>query len=83
MRLLLFMLGVFAAIVCFEKPANAQNGAWCLYINGDGDGEPHCRYATFEQCLADRLGSNSCGPSPYPSSPQSPPSTRSRGRYRY
>jgi hypothetical protein len=80
MRLLLIIVGAFAAIVCIEKSAEAQNGAWCLYINGDGDGEPHCRYATFEQCLADRLGSNSCGPSPYPSSPQSPPSTRLRRR---
>jgi hypothetical protein len=70
---------VFAAIICIEKPAEAQNGAWCLYINGDGDGEPHCRYATFEQCLADRLGSNSCGPSPYPP-PESHPSTRLRRR---
>ena len=65
MRLLLFMLGVFAAVVFVEKPAVAQNGAWCLYINGDGDGEPHCRYATFEQCLADRLGSNTCSSSLY------------------
>jgi hypothetical protein len=56
MRLFVFTLGVFAAIICIEKPAEAQNGAWCLYINGDGDGEPHCRYATFEQCLADRSG---------------------------
>jgi len=78
MRLSLFILGVFVAVVCLEKSADAQKGSWCLYINGDGDGEPHCRYATFEQCLADRLGSNSCGPSPYPASPQSPPQTRLR-----
>jgi hypothetical protein len=69
MRLSLVILGVIAAIVCVEKPAEAQNGARCIYINGDSDGNPHCRYATFEQCLADRLGSDSCGPSPYPSSP--------------
>ena len=69
----------FRGNICIEKPTEAQNGAWCLYINGDGDGEPHCRYATFEQCLADRLGSNSCGPSPYPP-PESHPSTRLRRR---
>jgi len=80
MRLLLFILGVFAAVVCIEKPAEAQNGAWCMYINGDGDGEPHCRYATFEQCLADRLGSNSCAPSSYPSAPGPSPLTRHPGR---
>ena len=79
MRLLLFMLGVFAAAVCIEKSAEAQNGAWCIYKSGDGYGNPQCRYATFEQCLADRLGKGgSCGPSPYPTSPQSPPSTRPR-----
>jgi hypothetical protein len=79
MRLSLFILGVFAAIVCIEKSAEAQNGAWCLYQDGEsGSGSPQCRYATFQQCLADRLGGSSCGPSPYPSSPQSPPSTRPR-----
>ena len=81
MRLLLFMSGVFAAVVCTEKPAEAQNGAWCLYQDGNsGGGTPQCRYATLEQCLAVRLGGSSCGPSPYPSSPQSPPSTRLRRR---
>jgi hypothetical protein len=83
MRLLLFILGVLAAVVCIEKPAEAQNGAWCMYINGDGDGEPHCRYATFEQCLADRLGSNTCSPSPYPSSQGPSPLTRYPRRRSY
>ena len=32
MRLLLFILGVFAAVVCFEKPAAAQNYPWCAYL---------------------------------------------------
>jgi len=72
MRLSLFVLGIIAATVCVEKPAEAQNGTWCLYQDGDGDGSPQCRYATLQQCLADRLGGSSCGPSPYPSSPQSP-----------
>jgi hypothetical protein len=65
-------VGLFAAITCVEKPANAQNGAWCIYKNGDGDGGPQCRYATLQQCLADRLGSNTCSPSPYPTSPETP-----------
>jgi Protein of unknown function (DUF3551) len=82
MRLLPFMFGVFAAIVCIEKPAEAaENGAWCIYKSGDGYGNPQCRYATLDQCLADRLGKGgSCGPSPYQTSPQSPPSTRPRRR---
>ena len=78
MRLLLIILGAFAAFVSIEKPAEAQNGAWCIY-KPDTPGQ--CRYATLEQCLADRLGKGgSCGPSPYPTSPQSPPSTRPRRR---
>jgi hypothetical protein len=75
MRLLLLVLGVFTAIVCIEKPAEAvQNYPWCIY-KPDTPGQ--CRYATLEQCLADRLGKGgSCSPSPYPSSPEPRPPTR-------
>lgn len=76
MRASLFILGVFAAVVCVEKPAHAQNGAWCIYKNGDSDGNPQCNFATLQQCLADRLGSSSCSPSPYPSAPEVRRSTR-------
>ena len=32
-------LGVFAFVVCFERPAHAQDHPWCIYKNyGDGDG---------------------------------------------
>jgi hypothetical protein len=83
MRLSLLTLGIFAAVVCIEKPTKAQNGAWCLYQDGEsGSGSPQCRYATFQQCLADRLGGSSCGPSPYPSSPEPRPSTRLQRRMR-
>jgi hypothetical protein len=78
MRLLLFILGVFVAVVCIEKPADAQNGAWCIY---KPDTPAQCRYATLEQCLADRLGKGgSCGPTPYPSSPEPRPSTKLQRR---
>jgi hypothetical protein len=79
MRFSLFILAVFAALVCGEKSAEAeQNYPWCIY---KPDTPPQCRYATLEQCLADRLGKGgSCSPSPYPPSPQSPPSTTSRRR---
>jgi Protein of unknown function (DUF3551) len=80
MRLSLFVLGVIAAIVSVEKPAEAQNGAWCLYVDSDGGGSPQCRYATLQQCLVDRVGGSNCSPSPYPTSPQSSPSTRLRRR---
>ena len=65
MRVLLFILVIFA-VGCAENTAEAQNGAWCIYKSGDSDGTPQCRYATFEHCLADRLGSSTCSPSPYP-----------------
>ena len=68
MRLSLFILGVFSALICIVKPAEAQNQPWCIYKD-DGEGNPQCRYATLEQCLADRLGNSNCSPSPYPSSP--------------
>jgi hypothetical protein len=79
-RLFVITLGVFAATVCIEKPAEAQSGAWCIY-KPDTPGQ--CRYATLEQCLADRLGKGgSCGPSPYPSSPEPRPSTGPNGAKR-
>jgi len=77
MTLLLRVLGVFALLVCVEKPAHAQNQAWCLY-KSYGDGYADCRYATFQQRLADRVGTGSCSPSPYPSAPE--PHTRSPRR---
>jgi hypothetical protein len=79
MRLSLFVLGVIAAIISAEKPAEAQNGAWCLYVDSDGGGgSPQCRYATLQQCLVDRVGGSNCSPSPYPTSPESPPQRRLR-----
>jgi hypothetical protein len=33
MRIFLFILGVFAAIVCFKKPA-AADGPWCVVYDG-------------------------------------------------
>jgi hypothetical protein len=43
MRIFLFILGVFAAIVCFKKPA-AADGPWCVVY--DGGEEP--RIAGFQ-----------------------------------
>jgi hypothetical protein len=52
-------------------------GGWQFTSNDD----PTVSYATLEQCLADRLGKGgSCGPSPYPSSPEPRPSTRPQRR---
>ena len=51
MRLLLFILGVCAVVVCIEKPAAAQNYPWCAYY-GPHFGATNCGFATFQQCLA-------------------------------
>jgi len=36
MKPLLFIFGILAAIVFIEKPADAQSGGWCAYLNGGG-----------------------------------------------
>jgi hypothetical protein len=65
MRLSLFILGVFAAVVCFEKPAAAQTYPWCAYYDFAFGGATNCGWATFEQCLATISGiGGSCGPNP-------------------
>src|SRR5215472_1027348 len=42
MRLSLFILGVFAAVICIEKPAAAQGGGWCAYYNEAFGGSKNC-----------------------------------------
>ena len=36
MRIFRFTLGVFAAVVCFDKPAAADR-QWCAYYDGCGE----------------------------------------------
>ena len=67
MRLSLFILGFFAAVVCLEKPAAAQTYPWCAYYNFgmSGGGADNCGWATIEQCMATVSGiGGSCGPNP-------------------
>ena len=84
MRLLLIIVGAFAAIVCIEKPAEAQNGGWCAEYNMGG-GATNCGFATFQQCMAAVSGvGGSCGPNPmYQPAPGPYPSTRHPRRYSY
>jgi uncharacterized protein DUF3551 len=67
MKSLVCILGVLAAIVCIEKPAEAQSGGWCAYLNfGGHDGSRECGFATLQQCLATTRGvGGNCSPSPY------------------
>jgi hypothetical protein len=42
------------------------SGRWCAYYNSGSDGDPHCGFATLQQCLAEVRGIGcSCGPSLY------------------
>ena len=51
-RYLVFLLGVLVVVICAEKPAEAQNGGWCVYYNFDRGGATNCGFATFQQCMA-------------------------------
>jgi hypothetical protein len=78
MVFLLRVLGIFALIVCLEKPAMAQpNYPWCAYYDLGQGGFRSCSFATLQQCLDDVHGvGGNCGPSPYPTSPAPHRSTR-------
>jgi hypothetical protein len=74
MRLFLSALAIFAAVVCLEKPADAQGYPWCAYYDVWG-GSTNCGFVTYQQCLATVRGvGGSCGPNPsFPSGPQRVP----------
>jgi hypothetical protein len=64
MRLSTFTLGVFVAVICAERSAEAQNYPWCAYYNM-GAGATNCGFATSQQCMATVSGvGGSCGPNP-------------------
>jgi hypothetical protein len=53
-----------AAIVCIEKPAEAQSYPWCAYYSKEGSAT-NCGFVTLEQCLATVNGiGGSCGANP-------------------
>src|SRR5215469_105452 len=53
MRLSLFILGVFAAVICIEIPAEAQNGGWCAYYDEAFGGARICGFnSVWTTCAA-------------------------------
>jgi hypothetical protein len=54
MRIFRFILGVFAAVVCFEKPAAADR-PWCAYYDDQDGGFTNCGFSTYQQCLVVRV----------------------------
>jgi Protein of unknown function (DUF3551) len=86
MRPLLFILGVFAAVVCFEKPAAAQNYPWCAYYSGGrhGGGGTNCGFTTFQQCLDTVSGIGGfCQRNTQYQPPPGPHSSKRQHRYHY
>jgi hypothetical protein len=85
MRISLFILGVFVAVACAARPAQAQSYPWCAYYDLGFGGATNCGWATFEQCLATVRGiGGSCGPNPmYQPAPGLYPSPRHPRRYSY
>jgi hypothetical protein len=78
MRLFLFIAGVFAVIVCIEKPAEAEQTVPGASIRM-AKAAAVVRSAVMQHCNnAWLIGSGVApdGPSPYPASPESHPSTR-------
>ena len=82
MRLSVFILGVFAALVCAETPAEAQEYPWCAYYSSK-DGATNCGFSTYQQCMATVSGiGGNCGANPRYQGPPGP-YTRLRRRYHY
>jgi hypothetical protein len=62
MKLPVFILGVFVAMICSAQFAEAN---WCAHYNVGG-GSTNCGFKTHQQCLAAVRGvGGSCGPSPH------------------
>jgi hypothetical protein len=51
MRCLLFVTGVFVAILWIETPAGAQNYPWCAQYGASPSAPTNCGFVTFQQCL--------------------------------
>jgi hypothetical protein len=62
MRLLLIIVGAFAAIVWIQKPAEARDYPWCAFYDDKDGGFSNCGFVTIEQCRAAVSGvGGSCG----------------------
>jgi hypothetical protein len=82
MRVSVFMLGILLAMVCIERPAQAQNYPWCAYYSGGrSGGGTNCGFVTFQQCLNTVSGIGGfCEPN---TQYQPPPGPHSRAERRY
>ena len=85
MRISLFILGVFVAVACAARPAQAQSYPWCAYYDLGFGGATNCGFATWQQCQAAISGvGGSCGANPMYQPPRGTYlSTRLPNRHRY
>jgi hypothetical protein len=53
MRIMLFLLGIYVAVVALGSTrVEAQNYPWCAYYGmGDDGGGTNCGFTSFEQCM--------------------------------
>jgi hypothetical protein len=77
MRILLFMLAIFAVTVGIRTPAQAQNYPWCADYAGFGS--QNCGFTTIQQCQAALSGNGGfCNANTQYVSPAGPPVSRAR-----
>jgi hypothetical protein len=55
------VIGVFAAVVCFEKPDAAQNYRWCAYYDLGEGGATNCEFSSTMLAAVSGVG-GSCEP---------------------
>jgi hypothetical protein len=84
MKLSLFILGVFVAVICAKRPVEAQEYPWCAYYNVWQGGATNCGFSTYQQCMASVTGvGGSCGANPQYQPSRGPyPLTKLPRRYR-
>ncbi len=85
MRLAVFLLGIVAVVIGFDRPAKAQDYPWCAYNNYLHGGATNCGFVTYQQCMAAISGvGGSCGPNPrYQGPPPGPRRPRRSSYYPY
>jgi len=86
MRILLLLLGAYAAAVAVGTRAEAQNYPWCaIYSGGAASGGTNCGFITFQQCMETARGLGSlCQPNTQYQPAAGPyPPRKLRARYPY
>ena len=75
MRSLTLAALALTTLMLSSGAGSAREYPWCLIDGGkDGSGSWSCGYASFEQCMATRIGTDMCNVNPrYAAYPSAPP----------